>query len=115
MTKKLISATAAVAIAGGLVTATVAGAGDADAATMHGIKLTRSQTAVVAHNGLGNAFSAIPYIPNLVYNPYWGRSIQRRADSAVRSRGCIEVGIVTRAGKSNVDYVIEYPARYCAP
>ncbi|WP_341258337.1 hypothetical protein [Gordonia malaquae] len=102
---------AVVAVAG--VTASVVGVGEADAAK-HGIKLTHSQTVVVSQQGLGTAFSSVPYIPNLVYNPTWGRIIQHDANIAGRQGGCISVGIITVAGKSNVNYVTRYPARSCA-
>lgn len=100
------------------IAATVLGAAPAEAQTYktQGIKLTHSQTVLVAQNGLGNAFSAIPYIPNLVYNPYWGRGIQKAADTASRNGGCIAIGIGTPSnGKGgNVNYVTTYPKKSCA-
>ncbi|MCF8587152.1 hypothetical protein [Gordonia liuliyuniae] len=113
MTRKSAGTVAAVVAVAG-VTASLAGVGEAGAQTRHGIKLSHSQTVAVSQHGLGTAFSAIPYIPNLVYNPVWGRVIQRSANDAARRGGCISIGIITSPGKSNVDYVNVYPARYCA-
>ncbi|WOC12988.1 hypothetical protein [Gordonia sp. MP11Mi] len=113
MARKSAGAIAALIATAGLATSLV-GAGEADAATRHGIKLSHSQTVAVSQQGLGNAFSAIPYIPNLVYNPGWGRGIQRAANDAARHGGCISIGIITSPGKSNLDYVSVYPARACA-
>ncbi|MCF8609258.1 hypothetical protein L5G28_03650 [Gordonia sp. HY285] len=110
--KSVGSVAAVVAVAG--VTASLVGTGEADAATRHGIKLSHSQTVAVSQHGLGNAFSAIPYIPNLVYNPGWGRGIQHAANDAARHGGCISIGIITSPGESNLDYVSVYPARSCA-
>lgn len=111
---KVRAAACAAVIAVGGVAGMTLGTGAADADQRQGIKLTHSQTVAVAQHGLGNAFSTIPYIPNLVYNPWWGRGIQEDANIAARQGGCIEVGIITRAGKSNLNYVTRYPARYCA-
>lgn len=109
----LAGAVAAAAIAGGTV---AAGHAEARDYTAHGIQLTISQTAFVANNNLGTAFSGIPYIPNLVYNPAWGRIIQRDAQTAARQGGCIEVGVGTpkSGGGGNIDYVTIWPARHCA-
>ncbi|WHU46569.1 hypothetical protein QNM97_25365 [Gordonia sp. L191] len=101
------------------VAAGALGAGHADARdyTRHGVTLTVSQTAFVAHNNLGTAFSGIPYIPNLVYNPTWGHVIQRDAQAATLVEGCIEIGIATPndGGPGNIDYVTLWPASRCAP
>ncbi|MFT4398188.1 hypothetical protein ACLTEW_25005 [Gordonia lacunae] len=83
----------------------------------HAIMLSTSQTAVVANNNLGGLFAGVPYVPNLIYNPGWGRSIQLSAANAASRGGCIEIGIATPRGASgapNLNYVTTYPAALCA-
>ncbi|WP_026918563.1 hypothetical protein [Gordonia shandongensis] len=115
-----IGAAAGLALTAGIAAATV-GAGPADAKvyryTDHGLTLTHSQSVFVAHNGLGNAIAAFPAIPNFIYNPMWGRTIQRYADEAARDGGCISFGISTPddgRGIGVMNYVTKYPARKCA-
>lgn len=119
MKVKALNTAAGIALTAG-VAATMLGAGTADAAVPkyndHGIKLTRSQTDFVAQHGIGNAIAAFPSIPNLIYNPTFGRVIQLAAVSASHRGGCISFGIGTpKNGKGgNSNYVTVHPKRACA-
>lgn len=95
------------------------GTGRAEAKTYqrHQIKLTHSQTVFVAQNNVGYALSSIPSIPNLVYNPNFGLSIQKMAGRAAARGGCITIGVGTPIdGRgANIDYAESLPAGLCAP
>lgn len=115
MKRLIATAVAGAAIATAAAGLTGAGTADARGLDHHGIKLTKSQTAAVAQHGIGYAISAIPRIPNLIYNPTFGRIIQADAEYAARRGGCIEFGIaVPKSGGANLNYISTYPASACA-